>query len=111
LRCALVVRSRKNNRRPTGDFVQRIGPFRHPRGPAFAGAWNLDNIEAVSAVQWLIAKVVVAVENSESPIADACLIGGGQRVANLPIEAADRDGRPWSRSGDNAADLVESQRS
>jgi hypothetical protein len=71
---------------------------------AFAGAWNLDNTEAVGAVQWLIAKVVVAVENSESPIADACLIGGGQRVANLPIEAADRDGRPWSRSGDNAAD-------
>jgi hypothetical protein len=34
-------------------------------------AWNLDNTEAVRAVQWLIAKVVVAVENSESPIADA----------------------------------------
>jgi AcrR family transcriptional regulator len=31
------------------------------------GAWSLDNTEAVDAVQWLIAKVVVAVENNESP--------------------------------------------
>jgi AcrR family transcriptional regulator len=31
------------------------------------GAWNLHNSEAVDAVQWLIAKVIVAVENNESP--------------------------------------------
>jgi AcrR family transcriptional regulator len=31
------------------------------------GAWSLDNTEAVDAVQWLIAKVIVAVENNESP--------------------------------------------
>jgi hypothetical protein len=29
------------------------------------GAWNLDNDEAIGAVQWLIAKVIVAVENNE----------------------------------------------
>jgi AcrR family transcriptional regulator len=31
------------------------------------GAWNLENTEAVDAVQWLIAKVVAAVENNELP--------------------------------------------
>jgi AcrR family transcriptional regulator len=31
------------------------------------GAWNLDNAEAISAVQWLIAKVIAAVENNEPP--------------------------------------------
>jgi AcrR family transcriptional regulator len=31
------------------------------------GAWSLDNGQAVDAVQWLIAKVVAAVENNESP--------------------------------------------
>jgi hypothetical protein len=29
------------------------------------GAWNLDNDEAVSAVQWLIAKVVAAIDDNE----------------------------------------------
>ncbi len=32
------------------------------------GAWNLESTEAVHAVQWLIAKVVAAVENTESPL-------------------------------------------
>jgi len=31
------------------------------------GAWNLDNAEAIGAVQWLIAKVIAAVENNEPP--------------------------------------------
>lgn len=31
------------------------------------GAWNLENTEAVDAVQWLITKVVAAVDNNESP--------------------------------------------
>jgi hypothetical protein len=31
------------------------------------GAWRLENTEAVDAVQWLIAKVIVAVKNNESP--------------------------------------------
>ena len=31
--------------------------------------WNLDKSEAVEAVQWLITKVVAAVENSEAPTA------------------------------------------
>ena len=35
------------------------------------GAWNLDNAEAVSAVQWLIAKVIAAVESNESPTVSA----------------------------------------
>jgi AcrR family transcriptional regulator len=35
------------------------------------GAWNLDNAEAVSAVQWLIAKVIAAVESNETPIVRA----------------------------------------
>ncbi len=32
------------------------------------GAWNLENTQAVEAIQWLIAKVVAAVENAESPL-------------------------------------------
>ncbi len=32
------------------------------------GAWNLENTEAADAVQWLIAKVIAAVENNESPL-------------------------------------------
>jgi hypothetical protein len=32
------------------------------------GAWHLENPEAVDAIQWLIAKVIVAVENNESPL-------------------------------------------
>jgi AcrR family transcriptional regulator len=32
------------------------------------GAWHLENTEAVDAVQWLIAKVIAAVENNESPL-------------------------------------------
>ena len=35
------------------------------------GAWNLDNGEAVSAVQWLIAKVIAAVDDNEPPILSA----------------------------------------
>jgi AcrR family transcriptional regulator len=35
------------------------------------GAWNLDNAEAVSAVQWLIAKVIAAVDDNEPPILSA----------------------------------------
>src|ERR1700753_4173915 len=31
------------------------------------GAWNLDNTEAIGAVQWLIAKVIAAGENNEPP--------------------------------------------
>jgi hypothetical protein len=31
------------------------------------GAWNLDQGEAVEAVQWLITKVIAAVENNEAP--------------------------------------------
>jgi AcrR family transcriptional regulator len=31
------------------------------------GAWNLENTEAIDAVRWMIAKVVAAVENNESP--------------------------------------------
>jgi AcrR family transcriptional regulator len=31
------------------------------------GAWNLDDAEAIGAVQWLIAKVIAAVENNEPP--------------------------------------------
>ena len=32
-----------------------------------AGGLNLDKSEAVEAVQWLIAKVIAAVENNEAP--------------------------------------------
>jgi AcrR family transcriptional regulator len=35
------------------------------------GAWNLDNGEAVSAVQWLITKVIAAVDDNEPPILSA----------------------------------------
>jgi AcrR family transcriptional regulator len=35
------------------------------------GTWNLDNAEAVSAVQWLIAKVIAAVDDNEPPILSA----------------------------------------
>ena len=31
------------------------------------GVWNLENPEAVGAVQWLIAKVIAAVESNEPP--------------------------------------------
>jgi AcrR family transcriptional regulator len=31
------------------------------------GTWSLDNAEAIGAVQWLIAKVIAAVDNNESP--------------------------------------------
>jgi AcrR family transcriptional regulator len=31
------------------------------------GAWNLDKGDAIGAVQWLIAKVIAAVENNEPP--------------------------------------------
>ena len=33
------------------------------------GAWSLDEAEAVEAVQWLIAKVIAAMQNNESSIA------------------------------------------
>jgi AcrR family transcriptional regulator len=35
------------------------------------GSWNLDNVEAVSAVQWLIAKVIAAVDSNETPTVSA----------------------------------------
>ena len=35
------------------------------------GAWNLYNAEAVSAVQWLIAKVIAAVDDNEPPTVSA----------------------------------------
>jgi len=35
------------------------------------GAWNLDNAEAIGAVQWLIAKVIAAVESNEPPTISA----------------------------------------
>ena len=38
-----------------------------PTYERLVGAWNLDKSEAVEAVQWLIAKVVAAVENNEAP--------------------------------------------
>jgi hypothetical protein len=31
------------------------------------GAWNLNNTEAIGAVQWLIAKVIAAVDSNEPP--------------------------------------------
>jgi hypothetical protein len=33
------------------------------------GAWKLDNAEAIDAVQWLITKVIAAVEDNEGPLA------------------------------------------
>ena len=38
-----------------------------PTYERLVGAWNLDQGKAVEAVQWLIAKVVAAVENNEAP--------------------------------------------
>ncbi len=38
-----------------------------PTYERLVGAWNLDKSEAVEAVQWLIAKVIAAVENNEAP--------------------------------------------
>jgi AcrR family transcriptional regulator len=38
-----------------------------PTYERLVGSWNLDNAEAVGAVQWLISKVVAAVENNEAP--------------------------------------------
>ena len=35
------------------------------------GVWNLDNAEAVDAVQWLIAKVIAAVHDNEPPTVGA----------------------------------------
>ena len=35
------------------------------------GAWDLDNTEAVGAVQWLIAKVIAAVDDNEGPTVSA----------------------------------------
>jgi AcrR family transcriptional regulator len=35
------------------------------------GAWNLDNVEAIGAVQWLIAKVIAAVDSNEPPMVKA----------------------------------------
>jgi AcrR family transcriptional regulator len=32
------------------------------------GAWNLDNAEAIGAVQWLIAKVIATIEDNEEPL-------------------------------------------
>ncbi len=42
-----------------------------PTYERLVGSWDLDKAEAVDAVQWLIAKVIAAVENNESPIAGA----------------------------------------
>jgi AcrR family transcriptional regulator len=38
-----------------------------PTYERLVGAWNLDQAEAVEAVQWLIAKVIAAVQNNEAP--------------------------------------------
>ncbi len=38
-----------------------------PTYERLVGSWNLDKSEAVEAVQWLIAKVIAAVENNEAP--------------------------------------------
>ena len=37
-----------------------------PTYERLVGAWNLDKSEAVEAVQWLIAKVIAAVQNNEA---------------------------------------------
>jgi hypothetical protein len=39
-----------------------------PTYERLVGAWSLKNTEAVDAVQWLIAKVIAAVENNEPPV-------------------------------------------
>jgi len=44
-----------------------------PTYERLVGSWNLDNAEAVGAVQWLISKVVAAVENNEAPTLSQCL--------------------------------------
>jgi hypothetical protein len=49
------------------------------------GAWNLDNGEAVSAVQWLIAKVIAAVDDNEPPILS--LTQAGLAGAEKPLVA------------------------
>jgi AcrR family transcriptional regulator len=38
-----------------------------PTYERLVGSWHLDNAQAVGAVQWLISKVVAAVENNEAP--------------------------------------------
>ena len=38
-----------------------------PTYERLVGAWNLEKSEAVDAVQWLITKVIAAVENNQSP--------------------------------------------
>ena len=38
-----------------------------PTYERLVGAWNLDQGDAVEAVQWLIAKVIAAVKNNEAP--------------------------------------------
>ena len=38
-----------------------------PTYERLVGAWNLENTEAVDAIQWLITKVIAAVENNEAP--------------------------------------------
>jgi AcrR family transcriptional regulator len=42
-----------------------------PTYERLVGSWNLDKAEAVEAVQWLIPKVIAAIENNEPPIAGA----------------------------------------
>jgi AcrR family transcriptional regulator len=39
-----------------------------PTYERLVSAWSLENTEAVDAVQWLIAKVIAAVQNNESPL-------------------------------------------
>ena len=41
-----------------------------PTYERLVGAWNLDKTEAVEAVQWLITKVVAAIDDGEPPIVD-----------------------------------------
>jgi hypothetical protein len=35
------------------------------------GAWNLDHTEAIGAAQWLIAKVIAAIDDNEGPTVSA----------------------------------------
>jgi hypothetical protein len=70
LRCAFVVRSRKSDlpatqRRALAGLLDVL--WSPPTYERLIGAWNLDNAEAVGAVQWLIAKVIAAVESNEPP--------------------------------------------
>jgi hypothetical protein len=39
-----------------------------PTYERLVSAWSLENTEAVDAVRWLIAKVIAAVKNNESPL-------------------------------------------